>query len=278
MTETSYPFDQQAVDEAQWSRMMRSARETGLVYGSRHELNMTNGSGLQVVVDSGESWVQGYFYSNDMPVALTILPNTSGLTRLDSVVLRLVPDQNRITLGVVEGTPSASPRLPPLVQTEDGVFESALWGVTVPSNIPHLDPDGFMDQRRRKSAAWTEYTPITTNFVHGNSTVTGRYHRDDNLIHFTAELVIGNQAVMGDSPLISLPFPAWGRTIIEGYMVGEGQHRPLIVETVGSWAQPGISIVDGKYPAYGGIGHDIPHTWTQNDVIGVSGSYETTAG
>ena len=122
---------------------------------------------------------------------------------------------------------------------------------------------------------WIAYTPATANIQMGlRSHTSGKYIREGDLVHFSANLTIGSDAVMGHAPQIGLPFEAQDRTIIGGYCVCRGIHRPLITETVGLWANPGLIALNAGYAAYAPITHDLPATWIQGDQIGVNGSYE----
>lgn len=138
MAEVSYPaasYNSGAVTDAEYEQLAARFSDNGL-YGSPSDPPpVAAGAGLQVLVRAGltgslraRAWTSG---PSDVP--LTIAANSSGATRVDSVVLRLDRSTWLVRAAVRAGTPGAGE--PTLVrQTGDtGLFEELMATVTVPN-------------------------------------------------------------------------------------------------------------------------------------------------
>lgn len=111
---TYFPFDAGPGAnsmEARWRAMMRNMISTGVVVvGNSIDTShfVEPGTGRQVLVNPGISWIQGHMYQHpdgDGQFAIDLSANTSGSTRFDLVTLRLDTDDNIIEYNVIEGTP-----------------------------------------------------------------------------------------------------------------------------------------------------------------------------
>lgn len=71
----------------------------------------------QVTIRSGAAIIQGYFYESTADENLTISANSSGLARIDLIILRIDFLNQQIRLAVLQGTPDASPVAPSLTQS-----------------------------------------------------------------------------------------------------------------------------------------------------------------
>lgn len=78
----------------------------------------------------GRAIVQGTFYENDANLNLSITPNASGNSRIDTIVLRRDSTAQTIRAIVLVGTPAGSPVPPTLTQTA-ALYEIPLADVTV---------------------------------------------------------------------------------------------------------------------------------------------------
>ncbi|WP_242890814.1 hypothetical protein [Actinomadura litoris] len=145
MTEFSYPYGSTKIaTEDEFSRMMRWAAPDGVCGSwSGPELRPTaNGSGT-VTVPPGEAFVRGQKYLNDGDKQLTVPPNSTGATRLDYVVLRNSPAEDRITAEYKPGGTS----LPPLVQSWNGVWEIPIGAGKVKPGAAGVQPEDMVDAR-----------------------------------------------------------------------------------------------------------------------------------
>lgn len=117
MAEASWPFYGVETNEVQFSKWARALAFSGIVSG----LAITPGTGLQVVLGTGEGLVRGVFYENNTSgknLAIGAAP-ASGQTRLDAIILRLDQTGNQITALVKAGTANTSGgALPPFTRDE----------------------------------------------------------------------------------------------------------------------------------------------------------------
>ncbi len=129
MAQDAYPVPGRAVTLPEFRAYARSyAAEvtTGLEV-------FADSTGRHVKVRPGSSTVDGVFFTSTAIETLAIEPNTSGNTRIDSVVLRLDPAASPVVqLKVKPGVPAASPAGPALERDPAGVWEVQRGAVHVP--------------------------------------------------------------------------------------------------------------------------------------------------
>lgn len=83
-----------------------------------------------VLVSSGAANVNGTIYTNDANVSLSVDPNASGLTRIDTIILRKDVTAQTVRLVVLQGTPAASP-VPPTLTQSASIWEIPLADLTL---------------------------------------------------------------------------------------------------------------------------------------------------
>lgn len=93
---------------------------------------------LSVRVDKGIYWILGRYYESTAIETLNISTNSSGNTRIDSVVLSVNYSAQTIRLGIVEGTPNATPVAPTLTQTQGTLYQYRLANVTVTNGTSQI--------------------------------------------------------------------------------------------------------------------------------------------
>lgn len=115
------------------------------VYASIGEVFATvPGEGMSVVVKTGRAWFNRTWNENNSHMILTLSESNVLLPRFDAVVLEVdkrdTVRQNRII--IVEGTPSANPVHPNLINNaEVGFFQHPLAYVKVDPNVIAIAPD-----------------------------------------------------------------------------------------------------------------------------------------
>lgn len=115
------------------------------VYASIGEVFSTvPGEGMSVVVKTGRAWFNRTWNENNSHMILTLSESNVLLPRFDAVVLEVdkrdTVRQNRIL--IVEGTPSANPVHPNLINNaEVGFFQHPLAYVKVDPNVIAIAPD-----------------------------------------------------------------------------------------------------------------------------------------
>lgn len=147
MAQTSWPFENIDTSEAQFSAWARSIGE-GIRQSFGGELEVSaDGSGMSVSVLSGQALVRGHYYDSSSTESVTIPTADATNPRIDTVVLKLDPTANTITLFVVEGTPGASPSAPSLTQTESLNYEYPLADIAVAAGAVAISSGNVTDRR-----------------------------------------------------------------------------------------------------------------------------------
>lgn len=146
MAVTSYPFDTQSTTETQYSALFRELQDSGVVdtaTGAGFAVS-ADGGGMRVFVQAGYAIVRGHAVQSTAVETVAIDP-ADGVGRFDRIVLRLDPTQNSILIRVVRGTPGGG--IPPLTQTDTGVYELPLARVTVGANTVSVISTGVVEER-----------------------------------------------------------------------------------------------------------------------------------
>lgn len=147
MAQTSWPFENIDTSEAQFSAWARNIGE-GIRQSFGGELEVSaDGSGMTVSVLSGQALVRGHYYDSSSTEVITIPAADATNPRIDTIVLKLDPTANTITLVVVEGTPGASPSAPELTQTESLVYEFPLADIAVAAGAVAISSGNVTDRR-----------------------------------------------------------------------------------------------------------------------------------
>ncbi|MEU8133229.1 tail fiber domain-containing protein [Streptodolium elevatio] len=164
MAVSSYPFDNQAVSEGQFSAFFRELSSHSGVADSVSGASFSvvgDSSGMQVKVLPGFAIVRGHAVQSTATETIPIAA-ASPAARIDRVVLRLDPTANAITIAVVQGTPGGG--VPALTQTDTGVHEFPLAQVSVPVGAATISAGQVTNERRflgNTVAGWTTSTRPT---------------------------------------------------------------------------------------------------------------------
>lgn len=147
MAQTSWPFENIDTSEAQFSAWARNIGE-GIRADFGGELAVSaDGADMTVDVLSGQALVRGHYYDSSSTEVITIPAADATNPRIDTLVLKLDPTANTISLVVVEGTPGASPSAPELTQTESLNYEFPLADIAVAANAVAISSGNVTDRR-----------------------------------------------------------------------------------------------------------------------------------
>ena len=155
----STPTVNRGVAEAGWRQYSRLYLISGVIQSLDNELEVTADgvSGLQVTVDTGRAFVDGFFLSvTDTPAVLSIAPADPVDDRIDAIVVRYDPEgfsaspvpSGQVTLEVLTGTPDPyGPVAPSVTQNTTGVFDIAIATVLVEGGSAQIPPGNVTDTR-----------------------------------------------------------------------------------------------------------------------------------
>lgn len=136
---------------ADWAAYFGALVGNGYFAASLTALQATaSGSGLGVSINAGKAFINGYFYNNTEPLALTLDPADGVLPRIDRVVVRLSYTGRAINTVIKKGTPASSPAAPAM-QRDAEAWELALADVTVPAGATAISAQNIADRRNDKA-------------------------------------------------------------------------------------------------------------------------------
>ena len=136
--------------QAQMAAAARDIRTNGLVWdGTYNEFVVEQQASpdMTVKVDTGEAWIQGYFYRSTASQNVTISAADATFPRIDLVVLRnVITGSRKIDAVVITGTPASSPVAPDYSRTDD-VWDLVLAQIAVAAGATTIVTANITDKR-----------------------------------------------------------------------------------------------------------------------------------
>ena len=103
-------------------------------------------SGMNVSVQEGKAWIDGYILYVDDPQSLTLDTGDNLLPRIDKIVIRLDKINREIVLAVKKGTPATNPAAPNL-QRDNDIYELGLANARVNIGVTNITQSNITDLR-----------------------------------------------------------------------------------------------------------------------------------
>ena len=104
---------------------------------------------MSVIIKSGEAWINGFWYQNTANLVKSLGAADPTNNRIDRIILRLDTTTDlKISVEVLEGTPSGSPSAPILTQTAE-TYEISLAQVLVGAAVTSIVNANITDERER---------------------------------------------------------------------------------------------------------------------------------
>lgn len=105
-------------------------------------------SGLNIKVQVGKAWINGYFYSlTEQPKTLALARGDNRYARIDRVVCRLNMENRLIEVKVLEGTPSSNP-VAKDIERNDAHYDLVLAEVAVSAGATTISAKDITDKRQ----------------------------------------------------------------------------------------------------------------------------------
>lgn len=101
---------------------------------------------MQVGVEKGQGWINGYWYENTDTMYLPIEVADGVLNRIDSIVLRLGFAERNMWLMVKRGTPAVNPIAPEVTRTAD-YYDLQLATISIPASSIRITQAQIKDTR-----------------------------------------------------------------------------------------------------------------------------------
>lgn len=103
--------------------------------------------GMQVKVNSGRAWINGYWYVNDSPVTYNVDVSDGVQTRIDAVIIRWGAAERTIQMAYIKGTPSASSPQKYQPKRTTSYQELVLGYITVGPSTANIQASAIEDTR-----------------------------------------------------------------------------------------------------------------------------------
>jgi len=123
---------------------------------------------------------------------------------------------------------------------------------------------------------WTTWTPTYQNFTLGNGVVTARYQQVGKTVNFFIYIGFGSTTSVTGALGISLPANNQNNGhLFNVFMAdsGVGNYNGL-AETFGNFMYLRAIYTTATFASFAAVSSTIPFTWTTNDYIAISGTYE----
>lgn len=132
-----------------FAEALSSFIETGVFDRAQQDLQVLppDTQGMQVKVNSGRAWIQGYWYVNDSPITYDVDVSDGVQTRIDAVILRWGASERTIQMVYVKGTPSASSPVRYTPQRTTEYYELVLGYIIVGPSIANIQESAIEDTR-----------------------------------------------------------------------------------------------------------------------------------
>ncbi|MVB09579.1 hypothetical protein CAFE_02350 [Caprobacter fermentans] len=109
-------------------------------------LAVTADANMQVLVPSGQAWINGYYYRSDADIPFQIRNADGVLNRKDTVVLRWDLNKRSISAQILTGAPASNPVAPAIVRTAEQ-YDLKLAEISVPAGTTAITQSLITDTR-----------------------------------------------------------------------------------------------------------------------------------
>lgn len=183
-------------DAKQVSSIFDGIIKDGVYMAIGNHLNVIQGTGMMVLVDTGRAWFNHTWTLNDARLPITIPQSEVILKRIDAVVLEVNHERGvrANSIKVVKGTPSSNPQRPTMVNTQT-VHQYPLAFVSVPAGATTIRTADITNM------VGTSQTPFVTGVIQTMNIDTliaqwkdqwdAFYEKETNLITTAREYWIG---------------------------------------------------------------------------------------
>ena len=118
----------------------------GIFFRTASNLQVGVAGGMQVLVQPGSAWINGYHYANTTPLDLPIATADGVNPRIDRIILRWSNMGREITLAVLTGTPAPTPTPPALTRNPD-TWELGIATIFVVRGAVSIEAGNISDTR-----------------------------------------------------------------------------------------------------------------------------------
>ena len=137
-------------DATDFAAYFASLISNGIFYRTADNLKVAAATGMNVTLQAGMAFINGYHYENTAPMDLVIATANGVYPRIDRIVIRWSNIERNILLAVKTGVAADIPSAPELTRTSD-IFELGIADINVPKGAVAITSDYIMDTRLNSS-------------------------------------------------------------------------------------------------------------------------------
>ena len=126
----------------------------GIFTKTADSLKVSAASGMNIQIQSGSAWIDGYCYENTEPLVMAVSTADGINPRIDRVVLRRSAVDRSIKLAIKPGAAAASPSAPALTRNSD-IHELGIADIAVGRAVTGLAAGDITDTRLNGSLCGT---------------------------------------------------------------------------------------------------------------------------
>ena len=147
-------------DAADFASYFGKLVSNGIFYAATTNLQVTVGTGMNVLVLAGSAWINGYAYENTDALTLELATADGINPRVDRVVVRWSAVNREIRLAVLTGLAVATPVAQALTRTND-VYELGIADIIVPQGAVSVTSGNITDTRLNPALCGTVNSLVT---------------------------------------------------------------------------------------------------------------------
>lgn len=133
-------------DASNWAEYFASFIGNGVFANPSNNLQVQSGTGLNVIVNTGKAWINGYYYNNTEPLTLALEASNPSYSRIDRVVCELNLNNREIKTHVLTGSFSSTP-VAPVLETSSNIYQLSLAEIKVAPNATSISQSSMLDTR-----------------------------------------------------------------------------------------------------------------------------------
>lgn len=141
--------DERSYTADEFAEYFRQLLSSGIFNGGTNLQVTTTGSDMNISIQEGYAWLEGYLYKIDTePLILTLDAADASLNRVDRIVIRLDKSLERryVKAFVLKGIPAEVPTVPALTRNEN-IYEISLAQVNIVAGKSFISEADVIDER-----------------------------------------------------------------------------------------------------------------------------------
>lgn len=144
--ETSKGVFDRTYNAEQWAEYFSAFIGNGVFAVPSANLQVNAGSGMQILINIGMAFINGYYYNSDSVIQMTLNPSNGTYARITNIVIELDLVNREIIAKAIDGTPSPTPVAPALIQNSS-TWQICIAQITIPASAASINTGNITDTR-----------------------------------------------------------------------------------------------------------------------------------